>query len=141
MDGDAEADAAALAAAADGAVDGAAGAGVAGLYVHGWAAAGGAHATTVVATMPAPVMVAARRNPRRERGPAGVMVSSASGAEEADDEGMVSVTVTLRASGMVPIRLGRPRLASTAHRAPGGGSDRARSSRRRARPGSARWPS
>ena len=88
MDGAAEeeAEAAALAA-ADAGADGAAGGGVAGFQVHAWAAAGGVHATTVVATMPAPVMVAAVRNLRRERGPAEGMVSSASGAEEAVVEG------------------------------------------------------
>ena len=86
MDGDADADGAALAA-ADAAADGAAGGGVAGCQVHAWAATGGVHAATVVATMPAPVMVAAVRNPRRERGPAGDVVSSASGAEEAVVEG------------------------------------------------------
>ena len=86
MDAEADADAAALAAAEAGA-DGAAGGGVAGFQVHAWAAAGGVHATTVVATMPAPVMVAAVRNLRRERGPAEGVVSSASGAEEAVVEG------------------------------------------------------
>jgi hypothetical protein len=48
------------------------------------------------------------------------MVSSASGAEEADGDGRVSVTDELLKSKMVPIRLRTRFRASTAHRAPGG---------------------